>query len=202
MAYLTTQPQLLAAAAADASEISSAISAAKAAAAGPTTSLAAAAEDEVSAITANLFGAYGQEYQALLQRAAAFHDQFVAALSAAGNAYAGAEAAASNALGTLEADAQALMASNAAPAATTVTGAVTTASAMMPLGDPVTTLVMGASGYPIPSQLYIDTLSALYVNPPLGTLVGVATPEGFYPLTGVPELAPRHVAGPGRHDPE
>ena len=57
MADSTTQPQLLAAAAADALEISSAISAAKAAAAGPTTSLAAAAEDEVSAITANLFGA-------------------------------------------------------------------------------------------------------------------------------------------------
>ena len=43
-------------------------------------------------VAATFFNAYGQEYQALLQRAAAFHDQFVAALSAAGNAYAQAEA--------------------------------------------------------------------------------------------------------------
>jgi hypothetical protein len=78
MTSLIAQPQLLATAAADASEISSAISAAKAAAAGPTTGVVAAAEDEVSAVTAAFFGAYGQEYQALLQRAAMFHDQFAA----------------------------------------------------------------------------------------------------------------------------
>ena len=72
MAYLITQPQLLATAAADASEISSALSAAKAAASS-TASLAATAEDEVSAVTATFFSAYGQGYQALLQRAAAFH---------------------------------------------------------------------------------------------------------------------------------
>jgi hypothetical protein len=88
MTNLITQPQLLTAAATDASEIGSAINEAKAAAAGPTRSLAAAAEDEVSAITAQLFGAYGQEYQALLHQAAAYHDQFVATLAAAGNTYA------------------------------------------------------------------------------------------------------------------
>ena len=99
MTGLTTQPQLLTAAAADASEIRSAIGAANAAAAGPTTTLVAAAEDEVSAIAARFFGAYGQEYQALLHQAAAFHDQFVAALAAAGNAYAQAEAEIASTLG-------------------------------------------------------------------------------------------------------
>ena len=64
-AILITQPEQLAAAAADAGQVSTAISAAWAAAAGPTTNLVAAAEDEVSAITAVLFGAYGQECQAL-----------------------------------------------------------------------------------------------------------------------------------------
>jgi hypothetical protein len=173
MASLIAQPQLLATAAADASEISSAISAARAAAAGPTTSLAAAAEDEVSAITASLFGAYGQEYQALLQRAAAFHDQFVAALSAAGNAYAGAEASASNALGTFQADAQALLAGNAAPSAASVT-----------------TLVLGASGLPIPPPAYIAGIPPLYIDPffGAGTNVGIFTPEGLYPLTGIKDL--------------
>ena len=92
MTSLITQPQLLATAASDASAIGSALNEAKAAAAGPTTSLAAAAEDEVSAVAAQFFGAYGQEYQALLHQAAAYHNQFAATLAAAGNAYAQAEA--------------------------------------------------------------------------------------------------------------
>jgi PE-PPE domain/PE family len=193
MAYVTTQPHLLTTAAADASEISSAISAAKAAAAGPTTSLAAAAQDEVSAITASLFGAYGREYQALLQRAAAFHHQFVAALSAAGSAYAGAEAGASNALGTFRADARALLAGNAAPSAASVAGAATAAGQMLsvPPGDPpVTTLVLGASGLPIPPPAYIAGIPPKYIDPffGAGTNVGVFTPEGLYPLIGIKDL--------------
>jgi PE family len=46
-------------------ELETAIGAANAAAAGPTASLAATAEDEVSAVAATFFSAYGQEYQAL-----------------------------------------------------------------------------------------------------------------------------------------
>jgi hypothetical protein len=177
----------MAAAAADVAEINSAIGAATAAAAGPTTGLVAAAEDEVSAITAALFGGYGQEYQALLQQAAVFHDQFVQALAGAGNAYAGAEAAASNALRTLQGDIEALLGGNAAPVSATVTGALTTAPTAV--GDPVT-LLMGASGYPIPSQRYIDGIPQLYINPfyPAGTNVGINTPEGLYPLTGIRDL--------------
>src|SRR6516162_4499462 len=99
MTTLFAEPQLLATAATDASAIGSALSDAKATAAGPTTSVVAAAEDEVSAITAQLFGGYGQQYQGLLQRAAAFHVEFVATLAAAGNAYAQAEAEAAGMLG-------------------------------------------------------------------------------------------------------
>jgi PE-PPE domain/PE family len=178
MAYVTTQPQLLATAAADAAEISSTISAAKSAAAGATTSLAAAAEDEVSTIAATFFSAYGQKYQALLQQAAAFHDQFVATLSASGNAYTAAEAASTNALRTLELDAQALL-----------TGG-------NPMANPaaITNLVLGASGYPIPSPEYIAGIPMLYLTPfwnPANlpfTNVGIPTPEGLYPLTGVKDL--------------
>src|SRR5437588_8890001 len=99
MTSLITQPQILTTAAADASAIGSAINEAKAAAAGPTTSLAAAAEDEVSAITAQFFGSFGQEYQALLHQASAFNGQFAAALAGAGNAYAQAEAEIAGTLG-------------------------------------------------------------------------------------------------------
>ena len=44
-----------------------------AAAAGPTTGVVAAAADEVSAAVAELFGGYGQQYQAVTTKAAAFH---------------------------------------------------------------------------------------------------------------------------------
>ena len=90
---------LSAGAAADVANIGSQIGEARAAAAGSTTGLVAAAEDEVSAATAALFGAYGQQYQGLLQQAGAFHDQFAAALGAAGNAYAKAEAEIAGTLG-------------------------------------------------------------------------------------------------------
>ena len=92
MTSLITQPQLLATAAADTSQISSAISAAKTAAASRTTGLVAAAEDEVSALTTTLFNTYAQEYHALLGQATAFHDEFAQLLATAGNTYAGAEA--------------------------------------------------------------------------------------------------------------
>ena len=90
---LVTEPQLVQTAARNVAEIKSAIGAAKAAAAGPTTGVAAAAADEVSAAAAKLFGGYAQEYQAVLSQAAAFHEEFAAALASAGNAYAAAEAA-------------------------------------------------------------------------------------------------------------
>ena len=190
MTSLIADPQLLAAAAGNVADINSAIGAARAAAAGPTTGLVAAAEDEVSAMSAALFGAYGQEYQALLQQAAVFHEQFVAALSAAGNAYAGAEAAASNSLGTLGGDVRTLMGGNAAPATTTVTNALTTAApTVAPLPNTVT-LVLGASGLPIPPQAYIVGIPPLYIDRffGAGTNIGIDTPEGLYPLTGINNL--------------
>src|SRR5580693_2781792 len=189
MTNLIADPQLLAAAAGNVADINSSISAARAAAAGPTTGLLAAAEDEVSAMTAALFGAYGQEYQAILQQAAAFHEQFVAALSSAGNAYAGAEAAASNSLGTLGGDVRALMGGNAAPATTTVTNALATAAPTAAPGRTVT-LVLGASGLPIPPQDYIVGIPPLYIDRffGAGTNIGIDTPEGLYPLTGINNL--------------
>jgi PE family len=107
MTGLLTEPQLINTAAGSVAEIRSAIGTAKAAAAGPTTGVAAAAADEVSAAAAKLFGSYAQEYQA-----AAFHEEFAAALASAGSTYAAAEAAnasaISGALGALTAPVQSL----------------------------------------------------------------------------------------------
>jgi len=173
MTSLITQPQLITSAAADAEQISSVISAARAAAAGPTTSLAAAAEDEVSAAAAALFGGFGQEYQAVLQQAAAFHEQFVATLAAAGNAYAGAEAEAASALGL-----------TGSTAASPVYTAATTAA-----DPPVTAiLIMTGSGTATPSLTYLNDVSTRYLSNFTGPLQAVSTPEGLYPFTGVKDL--------------
>ena len=91
--YVIAAPEALAAASADFSGIGEALRAANAAASVPTTSLLAAAQDEVSAAIASLFGGYGQEYQAVSARVAAFHEQFVAAVRGGGLMYAAAEAA-------------------------------------------------------------------------------------------------------------
>ena len=125
MTYLITEPELMAAAAADVDQIGSAIRAANAAAAGPTSGLIAPAADEVSAAITKLFGQYGQEYRALVAQAVVFHSRFTQALAAAGGAYAAAEAASSKALGTLEADAQAVLGGSAAAPAAPATSALT-----------------------------------------------------------------------------
>jgi hypothetical protein len=184
MTNLITQPQVLGAAAADASAIGSAINEAKAAAAGSTTGLVAAAEDEVSAITAQFFGAYGQEYQAMLQQAAAFHNQFAATLAAAGDAYAQAEAEAASALG--------------------LTGGASSSSAVTAVSnaaDPAVSqiLFLGATGLPNPTPSYINAAFSLYMNNPNNTYTAngspltpffnaVTTAEGAYIFTGTKDL--------------
>src|ERR1700738_1781909 len=99
---LMVMPEWLTAAAADASEVASAIGTANAAAVAPTTGVLAAAEDEVSAAIAAMFSAHGQGYQALSSQAAAFHERFVQALTGATGAYAAAEAAGAAPLAAFE----------------------------------------------------------------------------------------------------
>jgi hypothetical protein len=177
MTGMFVEPQAVAGAAADVASIGSQIGEARAAAAGSTTGLVAAAEDEVSAATASLFGAYGQQYQGLLQQAGAFHEQFVAALAGAQTAYLEAEKAAASLLG---------LGATASP---------------MAGGDPplptlqgtITGLVMGGSGLPIPPPSYVNAvLNWVNFN---GTNIvlpsnaqPLPTPEGLYPLTGVKSL--------------
>ena len=184
MTTLITEPQLLATAAADASAIGSAMNEAKAAAAGPTTGLVAAAQDEVSTITAQLFGAYGREYQALLQQAAAFHNEFVATLGAAGNAYAQAEAQAAGTLGL----------TSGASSSTAVTAA---SNATDPAVSQI--IFLGATGHPNPPPSTINSAYTLYMNNPNNMYTpgpGALTPfmfalpsaQGAYIFTGTKDL--------------
>ncbi|ORW09792.1 PE family protein [Mycobacterium kyorinense] len=92
-AFVTTHPELLAAAAGDLTGIGSAMVAGNAAAAGPTGGVVPAAADEVSALTAAQFAAHAGRYQAISAQAAAVHQQFVSTLATSAGSYAATEAA-------------------------------------------------------------------------------------------------------------
>lgn len=93
MSFLTTLPDLLLAAAGQLQSIGSAVTAANSTAAFPITGVVPAAADEVSAVTAATFAAYGQQYQAISAQASMIHEQFVSALGESADSYAATEAA-------------------------------------------------------------------------------------------------------------
>jgi hypothetical protein len=178
MSFAIVAPEVLGAAAADIAGIGSTLSAANAASAARTTAIAAAAGDEVSAAIALLFSGHGQGFQALNAQAAAFHRQFVQAMTAGAGSYAGAEVANASLLKTLEqrvlgwvnAPAEELFGrplfsvggGHGAPASAPGTPAV----------SPTTTadtggiaLVMGPTGFPQPSAAFVATVDRLYLQP-------------------------------------
>ncbi|ARG81102.1 PE family protein [Mycobacterium kansasii] len=163
MPYVLADPQMMATAAADLERIGVAVGSASAAAAGPTSSLAAAAADEVSAAIANLFGAYGREYQAIVNLLKAFQAEFARTLAAAGLVYAQSEA------------------TNAATVSASITAS--------PLTGPTVSLIMGGSGNPTPGIDYVNDLLN-YISPQFGATNAQAlfTPEQLYPLTGEKSL--------------
>jgi tRNA G26 N,N-dimethylase Trm1 len=93
MSFVTTQPELLAAAANQLQTVGTTIAAQNAAAAAPTTGLIPAAADEVSALTAAQFASHAQLYQTVSAQAAAMHEMFVRVLSASAESYATTEEA-------------------------------------------------------------------------------------------------------------
>ncbi|SOJ54262.1 PE family protein PE3 [Mycobacterium simulans] len=174
MTYVVAEPQMMAVLADDAERIGSAISAASAAAARLTSDLPAAAADEVSEAIAQLFGEYGQEYQAIATEVEAFHRQFHQALATAKNAYAQAEAA----------NVVALQEALEAPIAPTQTPK---AAGIPPFPANEVSLFPGVTGVPIPSKVQIDLANGLYVRS-TGILQALFTPQEGYPWTGVKSL--------------
>jgi hypothetical protein len=170
MTTLITEPELVETAARSVTQIRSVISEAKAAASGPTTGVAAAAADEVSAAAAKLFGGYAQEYQTVLSKAAAFHEEFATALASAGNSYAAAEAA--NIKNLLSGPGGIVLESPTPVVQPTLQGTT--------IG-----LIMGGSGLPIPPPSYVSAVLN-YVNfnfnVALPNAQALFTPEGYYPL--------------------
>jgi hypothetical protein len=93
MSFVTTQPEVLTAAAGNLQGIGSAMMAGNAAAAAPTTGVVPAAADEVSALTAAQFAAHASMYQTVSAQAAAIHEMFVSTLGISAGSYAATEAA-------------------------------------------------------------------------------------------------------------
>lgn len=123
MSFVFATPDAVTSAAQDLAGIHSTLNEATAAASGPTTAVMAAAGDEVSAGVAALFGAFGQEYQAISAQVSNFHQQFVNILNIGAGAYVSTEVANAEA---------ALLGAVSAPAAMTPLGAAASA-----ISDPV-----------------------------------------------------------------
>jgi hypothetical protein len=192
MTFVTVAPDLVEGAAGVLARIEADLSAAKAALA-PTMELAPAGADEVSAAAATLFGGYGRAFQAISAEAAAFHHQFVQAMTAAAGSYTGVEAASASLLqnpvrdvqGAVNAVTQTLWGrplfgaggSSGGRGGTANMGssgaAGANASAAQPSApSPTTTsdtggiaLVMGPTGIPQPSASYVATVERLYLAP-------------------------------------
>ncbi|HZU49999.1 MAG TPA: PE domain-containing protein [Mycobacterium sp.] len=93
MSFVTTLPIALEAAAGKLEALGSALAAQNAAAAAPTTGVIPAAADEVSALQATQFSAYGTWYQQVSAQATAVHQAFVNTLGASAGSYSTTEAA-------------------------------------------------------------------------------------------------------------
>jgi PE family/PPE-SVP subfamily C-terminal region len=130
MAYVSTAPAAIAAAATQLEGIGNSFSAESSAAAAPTTAIAPAASDEVSALQAGVFSTYGQLYQTVSAEAQAIHQQFVNLLQSSSGSYQETEAAnqAGAAASSLSGTGSSA-ASSAAP--TTITGAISALTALL-----------------------------------------------------------------------
>jgi hypothetical protein len=100
MSFVTTQPESLDYAAGKLAGIGTSLAAQNASAAASTTGVAPAAADEVSALQATQFSAYGNLYQQISAEATAINEAFVQMLGLSGDSYGTTEATNSAATGT------------------------------------------------------------------------------------------------------
>ena len=168
MSFVTTLPEELAAAAAKLEGIGSAMAAQNAAAAAPTTGVIPAAADEVSALQATQFAAFGNLYQSVSAQAQAVHQALVNVLGTSAGSYA-----------DTEANNQASAAST--PLAGTL-AALPGATASAPNGS---TLAFGING----AQNFGSAASDLISMATIGTLPGYGAPAAGGAVAGATGVA-------------
>ncbi len=201
MAYVITEPEIVTVAAGNLAGLGATLQDATAAAAGPTTTIATAANDDVSIAISRLFGAFGQEFQAVSTQATAFHNEFVSLLSGGAAAYLSTEAgnARQTLLNTLT---PSIAVNSAAPAAASsllsnvstilgggtsggILGGVTSVVGGSPVGSLLNGLSQGTGG--ALSNILNDGLTSVLSNP-VGTLIQPLV-TGLFPPS-MPPSAP------------
>lgn len=93
MSWVTSEPEMLAAASGDLAGVGSTMAAQNAVAAGPTTGVMPPAADAVSNLVAAQFAVHAQQYQELAALAQQIHGQIVNTLQGSGGSYAATEVA-------------------------------------------------------------------------------------------------------------
>jgi hypothetical protein len=136
MAYVSTAPAAIAAAATQLEGIGNSFSAESSAAAAPTTALAPAGADAVSALQAGVFSTYGQLYQTVSAEAEAIHQQFVSLLQSSSGSYSDTEAAnqAGAAASSLSNAANGASGAASSAAPTTITGLISSLTSLLTTG--------------------------------------------------------------------
>jgi len=203
MSFVTTQPEALAYAAGKLQTLGSAMADESAAAAAPTTGLVPAAADEVSALQATIFAAYGNLYQSVNAQAAAIHELFVNTLGASAGSYAATESG--NSIATASPLSQQISG--------LVTAATSAASADPPGGNVANLFNVGsgnwgsaasdlldmAQGGILPAANETSDTAGLAAAAPAGSdntvFTGAAGPTGPAGLGGVPMVPALGQAG-------
>jgi hypothetical protein len=134
MAYVSTAPAAIAAAATQLEGIGNSFSAESSAAAAPTTAIAPAASDEVSALQAGVFSTYGQLYQTVSAEAQAIHQQFVNLLQSSSGSYSDTEAANQAGAAASSLSNGASSAASAAPSTTPIASFITSITSFLSNG--------------------------------------------------------------------
>jgi PE family/PPE-SVP subfamily C-terminal region len=193
LSFVTTQPEALTAAAGNLQGIGSTLAGQNAAAAAPTTGVVPAAADEVSALQATQFGAYGNLYQQVSAQAAAIHEMFVNTLGASADSYSATEAANSVAAGSSGSGLLGFLTGNGSyglvPSALS-NGAVAGAMQIGNFGSGASDLLqLGSSGFLAPGALTGAEVSDAGAAAPGGlgaALTGAVEPAGPASLGGAP----------------
>jgi hypothetical protein len=197
LSFVITQPEALTAAAGNLDAIGSAIVAQNAAAAAPTTGVIPAAADEVSALQATQFGAYGNLYQQVSAQAAAIHEMFVNTLGASADSYSTTEAANAAAAGSSGSGLLGFFTGNGSyglvPSALS-NGAVVGAMQIGNFGSGASDLLqLGSAGFLAPGALAGAEVSGAGAAAPGGlgaaTLTGAVEPAGPASFGGAPVSA-------------
>jgi hypothetical protein len=197
MSFVTTQPEALTAAAGNLQGIGSTLAGQNAAAAAPTTGVVPAAADEVSALQATQFGAYGSLYQQVSAQAAAIHEMFVNTLGASADSYGATEAANAAAAGSSGSGLLGFLTGNGSyglfPSALS-NGAVAGAMQIGNFGSGASDLLqLGSSGFLAPGALSGAEVSEAGSGAPGGlgaaALTGAVEPAGPASVGGAPVSA-------------